>query len=258
MRHGLEQFGGKVVGLGLHILGQRESHRSALGRIGEHPDHLGQCRDQLLGLVIRSKYLLTARKASLAVTVGSPKCSTCCRTVRCPADEGVTRQEQRGSRLAWATPAAVTMFSAPGPMEDVATPTRRWVALARPIPARARPPGRARATPGADHAPPRGRYRGRARCRARRWRTPRGTAAPRSRPTARALRQQPAHQVLARWSGLIVSLRLGRRAPGLWPWSSGNAGQAASCATCPAPTSELDRRRMPSERCGAGPASTLR
>ena len=45
-----------------------------------------------------------------------------------------------GSRLAWATPAAVTMLSAPGPIDDVATMIwRRRVALAKPTAASAIP-----------------------------------------------------------------------------------------------------------------------
>ncbi len=45
-----------------------------------------------------------------------------------------------GSRFAIATPAAVTMFSAPGPIDDVATMIcRRRIALAKPTAASAMP-----------------------------------------------------------------------------------------------------------------------
>ena len=45
-----------------------------------------------------------------------------------------------GSRLLWATAAAVTMLVAPGPIDDVATMIwRRRAALAKPVAARAMP-----------------------------------------------------------------------------------------------------------------------
>ena len=40
-----------VVGLGLHILRQRQGHRAGLGRAGEHPQRLGQGGQQLIGPV---------------------------------------------------------------------------------------------------------------------------------------------------------------------------------------------------------------
>ena len=47
------------------------------------------------------------------------------------AGVGVPHQQQKGSRLAMAAPAAVTMLRAPGPMDEVATMTwRRRAALA--------------------------------------------------------------------------------------------------------------------------------
>ena len=44
-----EQLFRIVEGLGLHILGQRQRNRAAIGGRSEHPHHLRQCRDQLLG-----------------------------------------------------------------------------------------------------------------------------------------------------------------------------------------------------------------
>ncbi len=46
-----EERGRVVVGLGLHILRQRQGHRAGLGRAGEHPQRLGQRRQQLIGPV---------------------------------------------------------------------------------------------------------------------------------------------------------------------------------------------------------------
>jgi hypothetical protein len=46
---GLEQRGREVVRLRLHVLRQRERHRPALARVGQHARDLRQGRDQLLG-----------------------------------------------------------------------------------------------------------------------------------------------------------------------------------------------------------------
>ena len=84
---------------------------------------------------------MTGLKASLTVIVGSPKCSTCCSTGSGIRLWNVSpASNSTGSRLAWATPAAVTMLSAPGPIDDVATMIwRRLVALANPTAASAIP-----------------------------------------------------------------------------------------------------------------------
>jgi hypothetical protein len=68
----------------------------------------------------------------LTVAVPSPKGSICCSTGSGARLVNVSPgSSSTGSRFACATPAAVTMFSAPGPIDDVTTPTcRRWVAFA--------------------------------------------------------------------------------------------------------------------------------
>ena len=93
------------------------------------------------GRVIRSKYRLTGRKASLTVIVGSPNGSTCWSTGSGARPWKVSPGRRRtGIRFAWATPAAVTMLSAPGPIDDVATITcRRSMAFPKPTAARAIP-----------------------------------------------------------------------------------------------------------------------
>src|SRR5580765_101502 len=74
------------------------------------------------GLTMRSQYRVTALKASLTVSEGSWKCSTCCSTGSGIRLRNVSPEiSNSGSRLEWATAAAVTMFVAPGPIDDVAT-----------------------------------------------------------------------------------------------------------------------------------------
>ena len=74
------------------------------------------------GLVILSKYLVTGLKASFAVIPGLLKCSTCCNTGSGNLFAYVSPGKNNiGSLLLIATPAAVTMFVAPGPTDDVAT-----------------------------------------------------------------------------------------------------------------------------------------
>ena len=87
---------------------------------------LGRAWTTWAGSVIRSQYRTTARKASLTVVPGAPKCSTCWRTGSGIRWSKVSpASSSSGSRLAMATAAAVTMLVAPGPMELVATMIRR-------------------------------------------------------------------------------------------------------------------------------------
>ena len=63
---------------------------------------------------------MTALKASFTVIVGLPKCSTCCITGSGRRLAKVSpARSSTGRRFAWAGPAAVTMLSAPGPIEEV-------------------------------------------------------------------------------------------------------------------------------------------
>ena len=74
------------------------------------------------GCAIRSQYRVTGRNASFTVTLGSPNGSTCCSTGSGTRFTNVSPESRStGSRFACAMPAAVTMFSAPGPIELVAT-----------------------------------------------------------------------------------------------------------------------------------------
>ena len=84
------------------------------------------------GCVSRSQKAVTARKASLTVVDGAPGCSTCWSTGSGMRELKVSpASSSRGSRLAEATAAAVTMLVAPGPTEEVATITwRAFTALA--------------------------------------------------------------------------------------------------------------------------------
>ncbi len=93
------------------------------------------------GRVIRSQYRTTGRNASFTVVEGSPKCSTCCSTGSGSRLWNVSPESSStGSRLASATPAAVTRFRAPGPIDDVATMNcRRRIAFANPTAASAIP-----------------------------------------------------------------------------------------------------------------------
>ena len=70
---------------------------------------------------MRSQYLVTGWKASLTVIEGIPKCSTCWSTGSGVRDAKESPAISRsGIRFEWATPAAVTMLVAPGPIDDVA------------------------------------------------------------------------------------------------------------------------------------------
>ena len=56
----------------------------------------------------------------VTLTVPSAKSSTCCNTGSGPRLANTSPgNNNTGSRLTWAKPAAVTIFRAPGPMEDV-------------------------------------------------------------------------------------------------------------------------------------------
>ncbi len=78
------------------------------------------------GRVIRSQYRVTARNASFTVAAGLSKRSICWSTGSGIRLWNVSPESSRiGSRFACATPAAVTMFSAPGPIEEVAIMIRR-------------------------------------------------------------------------------------------------------------------------------------
>lgn len=60
----------------------------------------------------------------MTVTDGTPKCSTCCSTGSGNRETKLSPlMNSTGSRFDIATPAAVTMLVAPGPIEDVATIT---------------------------------------------------------------------------------------------------------------------------------------
>ena len=92
-------------------------------------------------MIIRSQYLTTGLNASLTVIDGSLKFSPCCKTgsgMRCTKVSPA--KNSTGSRSTYATPAAVTIFSAPGPIEEDATIIcwRRF-ALANPTAASAIP-----------------------------------------------------------------------------------------------------------------------
>ena len=75
---------------------------------------------------------LTGRKASFALTVPSPKSSTCCKTGSGARLANTSPgSKSTGSRFTCASAAAVTRFSAPGPIEVVtAIARRRFIALA--------------------------------------------------------------------------------------------------------------------------------
>ena len=93
------------------------------------------------GCMRRSQKRTTGRNPSFTVVDGEPKCSTCWSTGSGRRDTKVSPEmNSTGSRFAIATPAAVIMFVAPGPTDDVATITcwRRTAfanaAAARPMP----------------------------------------------------------------------------------------------------------------------------
>ncbi len=81
---------------------------------------------------MRSQKRVTALNASLTASVGSWKCSTCCNTGSGMRLAKLSPpKSSSGSRLAWATAAAVTMLVGPGPIEAEATMIwRRRLALA--------------------------------------------------------------------------------------------------------------------------------
>ena len=70
---------------------------------------------------MRSKYLETDLNASFCVSVGEVKFSTCCKTGSGKRLEKVSPGiNNKGRRLLNATAAAVTIFVAPGPTDEVA------------------------------------------------------------------------------------------------------------------------------------------
>ena len=74
---------------------------------------------------MRSKYRLTGRKQSLALTVPSEKSSTCCSTgsgIRLAKTS--PGRNSTGRRFTCASAAAVTMLVAPGPMDEVTAMAR--------------------------------------------------------------------------------------------------------------------------------------
>ena len=73
-------------------------------------------------MMMRSQYRLTERNALLTVVDGSTGSSTCCRagSGRRLAKVSTAINSNR-MRLEFAAPAAVTMFVAPGPTDEVAT-----------------------------------------------------------------------------------------------------------------------------------------
>ena len=73
------------------------------------------------GLVILSKYFDTDLKESFAVSMGELKFSTCCKTGSGKRLANVSPGKSNiGRRLLIATAAAVTIFVAPGPTDEVA------------------------------------------------------------------------------------------------------------------------------------------
>ena len=72
------------------------------------------------GRVMRSKKRQTGRNASLTVTSASSGCCSCCSTGPwCLVAYVSPGSSSTGSRLTVASAAPVTMFSAPGPIEEV-------------------------------------------------------------------------------------------------------------------------------------------
>jgi hypothetical protein len=50
MQHGrMQEVIGAIEGLGLHVLRQRQAHRAAVGRVGQHLDRARQRVEDLLG-----------------------------------------------------------------------------------------------------------------------------------------------------------------------------------------------------------------
>jgi hypothetical protein len=109
-----------VVGLGLHVLRQRQRDGAGLHRVGEHAHRRERARDELLGRLMRSKKRDTGRKASLTETSSERGSSSSCSTGLADArGEDVAGSSSTGRRLIVASAAPVTMFVAPGPIDDV-------------------------------------------------------------------------------------------------------------------------------------------
>ena len=71
------------------------------------------------GRWMRSQYLVTGLKASLVVVARLPGCSICCRTGSGWREAKLSDGNTSSGRLfTVAVPQAVTMFAAPGPMDD--------------------------------------------------------------------------------------------------------------------------------------------
>ena len=87
------------------------------------------------GRVMRSKKRQTGRNASLTVTSASSGCCSCCSTGPwCLVAYVSPGSSSTGSRLTVASAAPVTMFSAPGPIEEVtARVARRRLCLANAV-----------------------------------------------------------------------------------------------------------------------------
>ena len=121
--------------------GQPEERGPAVGGVEHRLDRQRQALQHLRRRDDPVPVARDARKASLTVVEGTPGCSTCCSTGSGTRLWKVSPQRSSsGSRLASAAPAAVTMFVAPGPIEDVATMIcRRRVAFANATAASAMP-----------------------------------------------------------------------------------------------------------------------
>ena len=136
----LEEALGIVERLGLHVLAQADEGRAAIGRVEQHAQRLGQRLEQLLGpgdpVPVAGDRLEGVVDAERRV---APVLDLLQHRVGQAARRSSRRESSRtGRRLVCATPAAVTMLVAPGPIELAATMIcRRALALAKPIAASA-------------------------------------------------------------------------------------------------------------------------
>ena len=111
-----------VEGLGGNVLGQADVGRSGVGGIEHHRQCLRQALDDLgrmgdpVPVAGHGAKDIRDRDRGIAEDLDLLQ-----HRIDEAMLEGVSRDQEDGRRLAWATAAAVTMLVDPGPIEDVAT-----------------------------------------------------------------------------------------------------------------------------------------
>ena len=123
----LEELVRPVVGLGLHVLRERERDRAGLGRVGQHAHRRRAARrDELLGPLDAVEEARDRRSSRSPTRRRRAGCSSCCSTgLATRVAKRSPGSSRTGRRLTVASAAPVTMFVAPGPIEVVQASVER-------------------------------------------------------------------------------------------------------------------------------------